>query len=183
MSEQMVLQEETQKESYQETLKLKAKINTLIDKIKNVDSEILERKRVKKTLEDEVKMLQIREKSPGAQPMDSVNFDGPMETFLRDFCLVTKLIFEKNEYIPYSYATSASESFYKVEKSVLDNYVCQYSRTDIKSFLNYAVKLGMLRSESNGKCTYNSGKIVVYYISKAFIDMAAYTSAGVEKEA
>lgn len=157
-----------------ETQKLKTKINKLIDEVNQLDEDILKKKELLKALKEEIKMLQIRENVSGAEAFDLKDQDkNEMMEFMSDFCLIAKIIFEKKDYIPYSYTTQNSEYFYKIEKSVLDDYIDNYAKTDIKTFLNYCILLALIKSEPNKKCTYSSGKVTVYYVSRVFMEAAA----------
>lgn len=153
---------------------VKEKINRLIDEIEKLSRDISERKALRQSLEEEIKMLNFREKSLGAKTITFEDIEkSEMLVFMRDFCVIAKRIFEEKTYIPYSYATQNSEFFYKIEKSVLDDYIEEHARMDIKTFLSYCVALAILKAEANKKCTYASGKITVYYISKIFLEAAA----------
>ena len=153
---------------------LKEKINRLIDEIEKLSKDISERKALRQSLEEEIKMLRFRESSLGAKTIDFGNAEqSDMLAFMGDFCVIAKKIFEEKTFIPYSYATQNSEFFYKIEKSVFDNYIDMYARMDIKTFLNYCIALAIIKSEENRKCTYNSGKITVYYVSRMFMEAAA----------
>lgn len=153
----------------EEEAKLKAKINKLIDQIQLLDDEIECKSKNLKDLEEDIRMLQIRENSFGAQKMDMNGSESEI-SFMQDFCLIARMIFENQEYIKYNYTTANSEFFYKVEKAIFDDYICRYAQTDLKTFLNYCVDLALVKSDKNRKCTYNSGKLSVYYVSKAFVD-------------
>lgn len=153
---------------------VKQKINSLIDEIEKISRDISERKARRQSLEEEIKMLHFREKSLEEKTITFEDTEkSNMMVFMRDFCVIAKRILDEKTYIPYSYATQNSDFFYKLERSVFENYIEEYSGMDIKTFLNYCVKLAIVKSEENKKCIYVSGKITVYYISKVFLDAAA----------
>lgn len=156
-----------------EDQKLRTKINRLIDEIYQINSDISVKKAVLNSLQEEVKMLQIRENSADAFTINlGKSSENDIVTFLKDFCLIAKMIFENNDYIPYNYKTQNSEYFYKIEKSIFDDYIAKYASKDIKTFLNYCITYGLVKSDKNRKCTYNSGNYTVYYVSKAFMEAA-----------
>ena len=156
-----------------EEQKLKTKINRLNDEIYKINSDISVKKAMRKSLEKEVKMLQSRENSSDIFYSNlEKNYDNDIVAFLKDFCVIAKMIFENNDYIPYNYKTQNSEYFYKIEKSVFDDYIAKYAGKDIKTFLNYCITYGLVKSDKNRKCTYNAGTCTVYYVSKAFMEAA-----------
>lgn len=154
-----------------EEVKLKEKINRLIDKIGEMEGQLKERESHIKLLEEEVKMLQAGKSMEDAQE-SVVNEESQIFSFIRDFCMVAMLIIQNEAYIKYTYETKNSGSFYKIEQSVFNDYICKYAALDLKSFLNYCVDLGLVKSEKNRKYIYSSGEIKVYYVSRPFMDAA-----------
>ena len=156
--------------------KLKEKINRLIDKIGEMDGQLKARESHIKLLEEEIKMLQTNE-SPEEAQESAVNEESEMFSFIRDFCMVAMLIIQNEAYVKYTYETKNSGSFYKIEQSVFNDYICKYAALDLKSFLNYCVDLGLVKSEKNRKYVYSSGEIKVYYVSRPFMEAACRKEA------
>lgn len=166
-----------------EDLMLKNKINKLIDRVMDLKGVLQRKDDETLMLKNEIHMLRLQLQN------QKQNFNGAQElelndgnknnvyTFIYDFCMIAGLIIEEKSYVEYTYKTKFSEDFYKVEKEVFENYVCKYSRFDLKTFLNYCIDLSMVKSEANRSCLYNSGEIRVYYISRAFIDTATGTDS------
>ncbi len=152
-----------------EEAKLKEKINRLIDKIGEMDAQLKERESHIKLLEEEIRMLQVND-STGEVAEEAVSEESEIFSFIRDFCMVAMLIIQNEAYIKYTYETKNSGSYYKIEQSVFNDYICRYAALDLKSFLNYGVDLGLVKSEKNRKYIYNSGDIKVYYVSRRFMD-------------
>lgn len=167
-------------------LMLKNKINKLIDRIMDLKETVQRKDDETLMLKNEIHML--RQKLIQMQNQQQ-NFNGAQElelndgnktnvyTFMYDFCMIAGLIIEEKSYIEYTYKTKFSEDFYKIEKDTFENYVCKYSRLDLKTFLNFCVDLSMVKSEANRSCLYTSGDIRVYYISRTFIDTATGTDS------
>lgn len=159
-----------------EEVKLKEKINRLIDKIGEMDTQLKERESHIKLLEEEVRMLQARMPQAGESAEEAqenaVSEESEIFSFIRDFCKVAMLIIQNEAYIKYTYETKNSSSFYKIEQSVFNDYICKYAALDLKSFLNYCVDLGLVKSEKNRKYIYSSGETKVYYVSRPFMDAA-----------
>lgn len=152
-----------------EAAKLKAKINQLIDQIQLMNADIAKKNAYIQELEEEIRMLQIRANTSGANKIVNKDNEG-RKSFMQDFCLIARMIFENQDFIQYNYTTANSELFYKIEKSIFDDYICKYAQSDIKTFLNFCIDLSLVKSDKNRKCTYNSGKLSVYYVSRAFVD-------------
>lgn len=53
---------------------------------------------------------------------------------------------------------------------------------NLKEFINFCVDLGLVKSEKNRRCTYNSAEIRVYYVNKLFVDTAAKREEKQEEE-
>lgn len=152
--------------------KLKAKINALIDNITVLQNEVQSKDSHIQLLEAEIGMLQERENFSGAESMEGMA-ENEIFAFLKDFCMIAKLIIENESYIKYNYETKNSSIFYKVQQNVFEEYICTYASLDLKKFMNFCVDLTLVKSEKNRKCVYNSGPTTVYYISKSFVDAAA----------
>ena len=95
-----------------------------------------------------------------------------MVLFIRDFCKVAKLMVEEKEYIPYLYETKYSGDFYKIEKSTFEELICNnVTSMDLKCFLQFCADLQMIKKEK-GKISFTSAGLKVYYVSKAFVELA-----------
>lgn len=159
-----------------EEQKIKKKINGLIDHITELENDLESRKAHIQLLKDQIKMLEkpmIKGESEGIPMKQESIEESRIFAFMRDFCVITRLIILNKDYIPYNYETKNSAFYYKVEQGILDDYICHHSRMDIKNFLNYCVDLGLVKAEKNRKCLYPSGSIRVYYINRLFMDAAA----------
>ncbi len=157
---------------FDEEKKLKEKINKLIDKIQDYEKVLSEKNSHIKLLEEENKILQVKENCNGSQNIKIDDNESEIYSFIKDFCLIARMLVTNADYIKYSYETKFSNSFYKVERTVLEDYICTYSRMDLKSFLNFCIDLELVKSEPNRKCIYGAGSQRVYYVSRAFIDTA-----------
>lgn len=155
--------------------KLKRKINTLIDRISDLGNDVSSQIMKIQLLEEEIKSLQQKEENFDAElkPVTSLEGESRMSVFMRDFCLIAGLLVQNAAYIEYSYKTKNSEDFYKIEQGVFEDYVCEYAQMDLKTFLNFCIDLGLVKSEKNRKCLYNSAEIRVYYVKRIFMDTAA----------
>ncbi len=145
-------------------IKLKLKINTLIDRIQQMQVVLSEKNSKIKLLEEEIKMHRIEKKPAYIQE------DSAVIIFITNFFHIAKMILEKEDFIKYSYETKNSEFFYKIEKNIFDSYISDYSSYDLKTFLDFCIDLSLVKSEKNHKCTYNSGDVKVYYVSKCFMN-------------
>lgn len=153
-----------------EEVKLKEKINKLIEKVDEFKQIIAERNMQIEQLQEEIKMLQIKENCSGAKGNRMEKSE--IFAFIQDFCLIASLIIENEDYIKYQYETKFSGTFYKIEQTVFENYICTESKMDMKTFLTYCIDLALIKSEQSRKCVYSSGNIRVYYLNRLFIDKA-----------
>lgn len=157
---------------FNEETKLKEKINRLIDKIEELKKQLSEKDTYVKLLEEEIKMLQVKEDAASTDVRVDNENESEMFAFIKDFCLIARMIVVNEDYIKYRYETKNSGSFYKIEQTVFDDYICNYAGMDLKTFLNYCINLVLVKSEKNRSCVYNSGELRVYYVSRAFIEAA-----------
>lgn len=150
--------------------KLKQKINLLIDRVEGLTSDISEKEARKKLLQEEIRMLE-KQSNPQLQQLDEEN-QSEVFLFLQDFCRIAKKILNNEDYIKYNYTTKNSPYFYKIEQSVFENYICEYAKTDLKTFLDFCVDFSLVKAEKNRKRVYASAEIRVYYVSRTFMDAA-----------
>lgn len=155
-----------------EETKLKEKINKLIDKVAEYEKCISEKDTHIQILNEEIKILKVKENCSGSQNIKMEENESEIFSFIKDFCLIARMLIGNEDYIKYSYETKFSGSFYKIERSVFENYVCEYSRMDLKAFLNFCIDLDLIKSEPTRKCIYGAGSQRVYYVSRPFIDTA-----------
>lgn len=148
-----------------EEVMLKAKINGIIDKIKDLNCELDTKEKHIEKLKQEIALLQNA--GPDAQYDESAD---EMLQFMQDFCIVGRMILERQEYIPYTYETKNSEKYYKIKQEVFDNYICSYARLDLKTFINCCIDLSLIKSEKNRKCVFPSAEIRVYYVNRDFFN-------------
>lgn len=163
-----------------EEVKLKEKINKLIDKIAEIENCISEKNTHIKILEEEIKILKVKENCSGSQNIKVDENESEIFSFIRDFCLIARMLIQNDDYIKYSYETKFSGSFYKIERTVFENYVCEYAKMDLKAFLNFCIDLELIKSEPNRKCIYGAGSQRVYYVSRPFIETANRNTKNVE---
>lgn len=152
---------------------LKAKINQLIDRVQELNEQLSEKNVYIENLQNDIKMLQMRENASGAQEVvfDSEN-ESEIVSFLKDFCLISREIIQNGDFIKYNYSTKNSELFYKIEQTVFDDYICRLANVDLKNFIKSCIDLALVKSEKNRKCVYTSGDMRVYYVSRPFMDAA-----------
>lgn len=162
--------------------KLKRKINALIERVSDLGSDLSGQMTQIQLLEEEIRLLRQRENNPGDRQFMKLEGESKMFAFMRDFCLIARLLIEDAAYIEYSYKTKNSEDYYKIEQGVFENYVCKYAQMNLKEFTNFCVDLGLVKSEKNRRCTYNSAEIRVYYVNKLFVDTAAKREEKQEEE-
>ncbi len=155
-----------------EEMKLKKKVNSLIDKITTLNDRLSEKESHIKLLSEEIKMLKVQENSSGAEQEVHLGEESEMFSFIKDFCMIARLIIQNEAYIKYRYETKYSGDFYKIDQVVFEDYICKYAGIDLKTFIGYCVDLALVKSEKNKKCLYNSGEIRVYYVSRPFIEAA-----------
>lgn len=160
------------KTSVSEEAKLKEKINQLIDKVDEHKKTISEQNLHIQEIQEEIKMLQVQANCSGAKVKTPVEEENEIFAFIKDFCLIARLIIENTDYIKYQYETKFSSSFYKIEQTVFENYICKYSIMDIKTFLGFCIDMALIKSEQNRKCVYSSGNIRVYYMSRLYAEKA-----------
>lgn len=157
-----------------EEQKIKKKINSLIDHITELGNDLKSRDTHIQLLQEQIKMLEKMVMKDDENALQGQgDEEGPIFDFMRDFCVITRLVILHKDYIPYNYETKNSAFYYKVAQGVWDDYICKYARMDLKNFLNYCIDLGLVKSEKNRKCLYQSGSIRVYYINRLFMDAAA----------
>lgn len=162
-----------------EEQKLKKKINGLIEYIKGLENSVENQDRYIQVLKEQVRFLKSEEEGSsevrflkGEEEGESSEA-GEIFAFMHDFCVITRFIIMKKDYIPYNYETKNSAHYYKVAQNIFEGYICNYAKLDLKKFLEFCVELGLVKAEKNKKCLYPSGSIRVYYISRIFMDAAA----------
>lgn len=143
------------------------KINRLIEKNQELDGKI-------QRTEEEIELARKENKKLNTQLFAEkivVEKGSEMFSFIRDFCVIAKKIIEEEQFIPYTYETKYSGDYYKIEKNTYEEYVCKYSDLDLKKYMQYCVDLNLVKTE-NGKNFFSSGRKKVYYVSRAFMDVA-----------
>lgn len=157
--------------------KVKKKINMLIDRISNLKNDVGSQVSQIQSLEKEIEEIRILQQKgqnfDAEKKIVNLESENKMSSFMMDFCRISRLLVENMDYIEYSYKTKNSEDFYKIEQGVFEDYVCQYAQMDLKTFINFCIDLGLVKSEKNRRCIYNSAEIRVYYVNKLFVDTAA----------
>ena len=151
-----------------EEAKLKKKVNKLIDHIATQTRLLKEKNEYIQQLENEL-MVSSRENGQSINPPVLETNDEEeiaIISFLKDFYGIA------------NYTTKNSESFYKIEQNVFDDYICKYARIDLKSFITNCVDLMIIKAEKNRKCVYNSGESRVYYVSRSFMEAAVRGKEG-----
>ena len=143
------------------------KINRLIEKNQDLDSKIYMTKEEIELTRKEIKKLNM-ELLPQELKMDE---ESQIFLFLKDFYIIAKKIVEDAQFITYTYETKNSGDYYKIERAIYEEYICKYSKLDLKKYMKYCIDLRLVKSE-NGKVAFASGRKTVYYVSKAFIDAA-----------
>lgn len=63
------------------------------------------------------------------------------------------------------YATQSAQIYYRVEKSVLEDYIKRLSEIDISEFMDYCKQLGFIRTEGN-KCLISSESASIFFTKK-----------------
>lgn len=153
--------------------KLKKKINLLIDRVQELDNEVSEKNARKNLLQEEIRMLEMQVNQQAPQiSLDTEDGQSEVFFFLQDFCKVARRILSNEDYIKYTYETKNSPFYYKIEQSVFENYICEFAKTDLKTFLDYCVDFALIKAEKNRKRVYASAEIRVYYVSRKFMDAA-----------
>ena len=82
---------------------------------------------------------------------------GKLNIFLRDFSVILEAMRTEKAFMETKYATQSAQIYYRVEKSVLEDY------------MDYCKQLGFIRTEGN-KCLFSSGKVRAYFLPKKIID-------------
>ncbi|SFS07971.1 hypothetical protein [Anaeromicropila populeti] len=158
---------------------LKKKINLLIDKVMEHENTISELKSINNSLLEEKKTLEkkIQNCVPNQEKENEKFYVNSTENevylFIQEFNKIIKKAVQDNAFIPYSYDTKNSHYFYKIEKDVFDQYVQELSVLGEQNFMNYCIGFLFIKSERNGRCTYNNNKIRVYFLNKKLIDVIA----------
>lgn len=91
--------------------------------------------------------------------------EGKINIFMRDCCVVLGAIRDDGAFMTPKYATQSSQHYYKVEKSVFENYISRLSGLSIMDFISYCRQLSILREEDN-KILFSSGKVRAYFLPK-----------------
>ena len=94
---------------------------------------------------------------------------GKLNIFLRDFSVILEAMRTEKAFMETKYATQSAQIYYRVEKSVLEDYIKRLSEIDISEFMDYCKQLGFIRTEGN-KCLFSSGKVRAYFLPKKIID-------------
>ena len=94
---------------------------------------------------------------------------GKLNIFLRDFSVILEAMRTEKAFMETNYATQSAQIYYRVEKSVLEDYIKRLSEIDISEFMDYCKQLGFIRTEGN-KCLFSSGKVRAYFLPKKIID-------------
>lgn len=89
--------------------------------------------------------------------------------FIKDLCIVFQKVMEEGQYLPTKYATRTATLYYKVEKEVLDQYICEFTSLPLMEFLDFCSWLSVLKSEG-GKIVFTSGRKRVYFLNRKIVD-------------
>ena len=74
---------------------------------------------------------------------------GKLNIFLRDFSVILEAMRTEKAFMETKYATQSAQIYYRVEKSVLEDYIKRLSEIDISEFMDYCKQLGFIRTEGN----------------------------------
>ena len=72
---------------------------------------------------------------------------GKLNIFLRDFSVILEAMRTEKAFMETKYATQSAQIYYRVEKSVLEDYIKRLSEIDISEFMDYCKQLGFIRTE------------------------------------
>jgi hypothetical protein len=72
---------------------------------------------------------------------------GKLNIFLRDFSVILEAMRTEKAFMETKYATQSAQIYYRVEKSVLEDYIKRLSEIDISEFMDYCKQLGFIRRE------------------------------------
>ena len=67
---------------------------------------------------------------------------GKLNIFLRDFSVILEAMRTEKAFMETKYATQSAQIYYRVEKSVLEDYIKRLSEIDISEFMDYCKQLG-----------------------------------------
>ena len=62
---------------------------------------------------------------------------GKLNIFLRDFSVILEAMRTEKAFMETKYATQSAQIYYRVEKSVLEDYIKRLSEIDISEFMDY----------------------------------------------
>lgn len=92
--------------------------------------------------------------------------------FLEDFLCIASQMLRDKSYMEYTYQTEQQANYYRVSTEVYDAYINRLSGFDVPTFHKYGRDLALIKvKQKTSNVHYYQGK-KVYYISKAFADMA-----------
>ena len=72
---------------------------------------------------------------------------GKLNIFLRDFSVILEAMRTEKAFMETKYATQSAQIYYRVEKSVLEDYIKRLSEIDISEFMDYCKQLSFIRTE------------------------------------
>jgi len=65
---------------------------------------------------------------------------GKLNIFLRDFSVILEAMRTEKAFMETKYATQSAQIYYRVEKSVLEDYIKRLSEIDISEFMDYCTE-------------------------------------------
>ena len=74
---------------------------------------------------------------------------GKLNIFLRDFSVILEAMRTEKAFMETKYATQSAQIYYRVEKSVLEDYIKRLSEIDISEFMDYCNHLGFILTDGN----------------------------------
>ena len=74
---------------------------------------------------------------------------GKLNIFLRDFSVILEAMRTEKAFMETKYATQSAQIYYRVEKSVLEDYIKRLSEIDISEFMDYCKSASIFFTKKN----------------------------------
>lgn len=145
---------------------LKVKVNRQVDKIEELNEEIIKK-------DEEIRYLQEvnRSLSEGAAVQNYIADDNEMLKVIKDISFVVTRLTKDNAFIAYKNYSKNSLRYCKVEKVIFDSYMDNYVSMERKAFLNKCVEIGFIKSNESGKFVFNDNQMRIYFLNKAMVTL------------
>lgn len=175
MNNQSALLDHTAEESVKKIIhQLKTKCNLQLEKLQEMNNELLREKEKNRKLEQEIAELKMKKVNDISSSQEQEKEENELAVFINSCCRIIRRIQEENMFIPYKNYTKNSARYCKVEKNLFDSYLEEDLQADKNTFFDYCIDFAIIKSDDKRKYVWSDNQdkpIRIYFINKTLVKM------------